>query len=95
MLILSRKIGEKIVIGNGIEVVVQRISGVRVTLGISAPPEVKILRGELTAEIPQPSIPIRSRNRLPGQEPVAVRVRHHVQPRFTATGTFSAPQQQH
>jgi carbon storage regulator len=52
MLILSRKIGERIRIGNGkgaaaIEVIVQRISGDRVSLGIAAPAHVKILRGEL------------------------------------------------
>ena len=47
MLILSRKVGEKIVIGDGITVVVSRLSGDRVTLGFEAPPEVKILRGEL------------------------------------------------
>jgi carbon storage regulator len=47
MLILSRKVGEKIVIGDGITVVVSRVSGDRVTLGFEAPPEVRILRGEL------------------------------------------------
>lgn len=47
MLILSRKVGEKIVIGEQIEVVVKRISGQRVTLGIEAPPSVHIVRGEL------------------------------------------------
>ncbi|MDX1965142.1 MAG: carbon storage regulator [Pirellulales bacterium] len=49
MLILSRKVGERIMIGDGIEIVVQRISGERVTLGIAAPAEVKILRGELAS----------------------------------------------
>lgn len=47
MLILSRKVGEKIVIGDGITVVVSRVAGDRVTLGFEAPPEVRILRGEL------------------------------------------------
>ena len=47
MLILSRKVGEQIVIGDGITVVVSRVSGDRVTLGLEAPPEVRILRGEL------------------------------------------------
>ncbi len=49
MLILRRKVGEKIVIGNGITVVVNRVSGGRVTLGIDAPPDVHIVRGELRA----------------------------------------------
>ena len=47
MLILSRKVGEKIVIGDGITVVVNRVAGDRVTLGFEAPPDVRILRGEL------------------------------------------------
>jgi carbon storage regulator len=47
MLILSRKVGEKIIIGDGITVVVQRVSGDRVTLGLEAPSNVRILRSEL------------------------------------------------
>ncbi len=49
MLILSRKVGEKIVIGDGITVVVNRVAGDRVTLGLEAPADVRILRGELRA----------------------------------------------
>ena len=47
MLVLSRKIGERLVIGDGITVVVNRIAGNRVTLGIEAPSDVRIVRGEL------------------------------------------------
>ncbi len=47
MLILSRKAGEKIVINDEIVVEVVRITGNRVTLGIAAPANIKILRGEL------------------------------------------------
>ena len=47
MLILSRKVGEKIMIGEGITVVVSRVAGDRVTLGFEAPHDVRILRGEL------------------------------------------------
>lgn len=47
MLVLSRKIGEKVVIGDGIVVVVKRIHGQRVTFGIEAPETVRIVRGEL------------------------------------------------
>jgi carbon storage regulator len=47
MLVLSRKIGEKVVIGDGITVVVKRIHGQRVTFGIEAPETVRIVRGEL------------------------------------------------
>jgi carbon storage regulator len=47
MLVLTRKIGEKVVIGNGITVTVVRSEGGRVRLGIDAPGDVRILRGEL------------------------------------------------
>ncbi len=47
MLVLSRKEGEKLVIGDNITLVVSKISGNRVTLGIEAPADVKIFRGEL------------------------------------------------
>ncbi len=59
MLVLSRKIGEKVVIGDGIIVVVKRIHGQRVTFGIEAPESVRILRGELPryedADVPVPA----------------------------------------
>ena len=48
MLVLSRKVGEKLVIDGNITVEVVKIQGNRITLGIAAPTNVKILRGELT-----------------------------------------------
>lgn len=47
MLVLSRKAGERIMVGENIAVVINRISGNRVTIGIEAPSGVKIVRGEL------------------------------------------------
>ncbi|MBX7167898.1 MAG: carbon storage regulator [Pirellulales bacterium] len=47
MLVLSRKVNEAIHIGQGITVTVTRISGNRVTLGITAPANMKIIRSEL------------------------------------------------
>ncbi len=47
MLVLTRKVGEKIHLGNNIIVTVTSISGQQVRLGITAPPEVSILRNEL------------------------------------------------
>ncbi len=47
MLVLSRKLGEKIHIGENITVEVRRVAGNRVTLAIDAPKEIRILRGEL------------------------------------------------
>jgi carbon storage regulator CsrA len=47
MLVLSRKIGEKIHVGNDITIEVRRVAGNRVTLAVDAPRDVRILRGEL------------------------------------------------
>ena len=47
MLVLSRKIGEQIVIGDNITVVVNKVAGNRISLGIEAPSNVRIVRGEL------------------------------------------------
>lgn len=47
MLVLSRKEGERIQIGDNITLVVSKVSGNRVTIGIEAPRDVKVVRGEL------------------------------------------------
>lgn len=47
MLILSRKKGESIKIGDDIEIFVAEIKGDKVRLGISAPGDMKICRTEL------------------------------------------------
>ena len=47
MLVLSRKKGERILIGAGIEVTVLEVERGKVKLGLTAPPEVAILREEL------------------------------------------------
>jgi carbon storage regulator len=56
MLVLSRKAGEKVHIGDGIVVTIVQLSGNRVRLGVQAPPSIPILRGEL-AEWLEPSNP--------------------------------------
>ncbi len=53
MLVLSRKAGERIQIGDNVTLIVQRISGNRVALGIEAPDDVKIIRGELERLVTQ------------------------------------------
>ena len=50
MLVLSRKEGERLMIGDNITLVVSKIAGNRVTVGIEAPADVKIYRGELKDE---------------------------------------------
>ncbi len=48
MLVLSRKLGERLVIGDDIVLIVNKIAGNRVTLAIEAPSSVRIVRGELS-----------------------------------------------
>jgi carbon storage regulator len=50
MLVLTRKLGEEILIGDNVKLIVSRIAGNRVTLGIKAPGNVTILRGELDSQ---------------------------------------------
>jgi len=47
MLVLSRKVGERVVIGDQIVVTVLEVKGRQVRLGFEAPPDVQIWRGEL------------------------------------------------
>ncbi|GIW90970.1 MAG: hypothetical protein KatS3mg109_1402 [Pirellulaceae bacterium] len=47
MLVLSRKQGESLIINGDIRVTVTRISGNRVSIGIEAPSDVRIVRAEL------------------------------------------------
>lgn len=61
MLVLSRKPGEKILIGDNVTITVIRIGPNTVRLGIDAPKDLNIVRQELTigitdevAELPSP-----------------------------------------
>jgi len=47
MLVLSRKVGESIVIDDRITVTITEISGHKVRIGISAPPVVRVDREEI------------------------------------------------
>ncbi|MEE2826727.1 MAG: carbon storage regulator CsrA [Planctomycetota bacterium] len=53
MLVLSRKIGERIWIGDNIAVTVVRITGGGVRLGIEAPAELPVVREELKNKMEQ------------------------------------------
>ena len=55
MLILSRKVGEEIIIDNHTKVTVLGVSGSRIRLGIEAPKHVPVLRGELERKLEVPS----------------------------------------
>ena len=47
MLVLSRKVGESILISESIRVTLVQAANGRIRLGIDAPPEVRVLREEL------------------------------------------------
>ncbi len=51
MLVLSRKVGERILIGPDIAVTVVRVTGGGVRLGIEAPPDLPVVREELAQAI--------------------------------------------
>lgn len=51
MLILARKVGQKIVIGGDIEITVVEVRGDHVRLGITAPRDVAVHRKELVDQI--------------------------------------------
>ncbi|HEY8908994.1 MAG TPA: carbon storage regulator CsrA [Desulfosporosinus sp.] len=61
MLALTRKVGERIVIGDNIVVTVVSIKGDSIRLAIEAPKEIKIYRGEIfdaiAAENKQAAVP--------------------------------------
>lgn len=52
MLVLTRKLGEQIQIGDEIQVTVTQLKGDRVRLGIAAPREIAISRSELGSHEP-------------------------------------------
>lgn len=47
MLVISRKLGESLIIGDNIEIFINEISSDKVKVGINAPKDVKIIRHEL------------------------------------------------
>ncbi len=53
MLILTRKLGEKVIIANQIEITLLEIRGRQARLGIQAPPDIVINREEVQKKIDQ------------------------------------------
>src|SRR5262249_20599406 len=47
MLVLSRRVGEEVIIGEGIRVTVLAVRGERIRLGITAPASVRVVRQEV------------------------------------------------
>jgi carbon storage regulator len=56
MLVLSRRESERIRLGESIVVTVVKVAGDRVRLGIEAPADVVVLRGELKPHEPEPAL---------------------------------------
>ena len=66
MLVLTRKPGERIVIGDNIVITIVEIKGDNIRVAIDAPKEIKIYRGELyetiVAENMQAAVPVSLKN---------------------------------
>jgi carbon storage regulator len=56
MLVLSRKMGEGLFIGNGIQVKVLAVRGNQVKLGFIAPADVPICRKEIQQAVPRTAV---------------------------------------
>ena len=89
MLVLSRKVGDKIRISDNIIVTVLKCQGSTVRIGIEAPVEVKVLRAELPplpAASESVAVPNVNRSALRIVTPAAHRQR------FAAAGSKASPQ---
>ena len=51
MLILTRRIGEKLIVGGNVTITVLGIKGNQIRMGIDAPPEIKVYREEIYQKI--------------------------------------------
>ena len=72
MLVLSRKSGQEIQIGDNIRIVINRIGGHRVTIGIEAPRDVRIVRGELRRFVEEFQEQVQSTEEEPPADPIPV-----------------------
>jgi carbon storage regulator len=54
MLVLTRKSGQKVVLGGGITITVVEVKGSQVRLAFDAPDQVRIVRGELVVQTEDP-----------------------------------------
>ena len=50
MLIISRRQAERVNLGRGITLTIVKVSGEKVRIGVEAPADTKVLRGELDAD---------------------------------------------
>lgn len=87
MLVLTRKLQEKITIAGNITVTVLRVKGQTVRIGIEAPREIRVVRGELPMEGIAADAP--TANAEIGADPDAIRDEAPTVKRITAPGKSS------
>lgn len=51
MLVLTRKVGETIWIGEDVEIIISEVNGEQVRVAINAPRSIEIVRGELRQDV--------------------------------------------
>ncbi len=56
MLVLSRRLGDSVMIGDEVEIKVLELSRERVKIGITCPDDVKIFRKEIWLKIPEENL---------------------------------------
>lgn len=71
MLILARKAGQSIRIGNEIDITVIEVRGDQVRLGITAPRNIAVHRKELLNQASEQSPPASEQNDIPGENNAA------------------------
>ena len=69
MLVLTRKLGENIRIGDAVKITVLEVRSGQVKLGIEAPPEVKVHREEIYARIQEENRKAAAQQRPPAAGP--------------------------
>jgi carbon storage regulator len=71
MLVLTRKLGENIRIGDSVKITVLEVRSGQVKLGIEAPPEVKVHREEIYARIQEENRRAQRLNKIGPESPAA------------------------
>jgi len=78
MLVLSRKQNEKIIVGDNVTITILKIRGNTVRIGIEAPRDIHVMRGELVRDEPAESASItvefKSNGSGPGDDCPSLRV---------------------
>ncbi|WP_372629512.1 carbon storage regulator CsrA [Cohnella sp.] len=72
MLVLKRKVGEKVMVGDSIELQVLAVEGDNVKLGFVAPRHIQILRKELYEGLMQENLQAGQRNSLPDAQAIGL-----------------------